>query len=101
MKAWQYKRSDMFLISSGELEYGLTYPDAQQRFLDKEKFKRFLAQFQSKRPIAIFYRDREFSYNALLPASVQSFRYGKYGMAVFKGTSIIPSLDLLPGIPIK
>ena len=83
--AWQYKRNDVFLISSGELEYGLTYPDAQQRFLDKEKFKQFLAQYQWKRPIAIFYRDREFSYNALLPANVQSFRYGKCGMLFLKG----------------
>lgn len=43
--AWQVQRSDIFLYDQkGEVEYGLHYPDAQQRYISADAFASWLAQ---------------------------------------------------------
>ncbi len=39
---WYFKRDDAFLIGQGELAYGLSYPDAAQRYLDSDAFDALL-----------------------------------------------------------
>jgi 4-amino-4-deoxy-L-arabinose transferase len=81
--AWAYKRKDIYMLSHGELEYGLKYPDSEQRFLDEGKFKQFVAENQGKRPIAIIYRGDQFFYKNLLPANVKRFEQGKFFVLLF------------------
>nr|WP_310618123.1 lipid IV(A) 4-amino-4-deoxy-L-arabinosyltransferase [Pantoea cypripedii] len=43
--AWQVQRSDIFLYDQqGEVEYGLHYPDAQQRYVSADAFSNWLAE---------------------------------------------------------
>jgi len=81
--AWAYKRKDIYMLSHGELEYGLKYPDSEQRFLDEGKFKQFVAENHGKRPIAIIYRGDQFFYKNLLPANVKRIERGKFFVLLF------------------
>ena len=42
--AWVLKRSDVYVASPGEIDYGLSYPEAKERLLDGPKFAALLAQ---------------------------------------------------------
>jgi 4-amino-4-deoxy-L-arabinose transferase len=80
--AWVYKRTDSYLLSHGELAYGLNYPDAKHRFISEEGFKQFIAEHQGKHPIAIIYRGDQFYYQRFLPANVRQFTRGKFVILV-------------------
>jgi 4-amino-4-deoxy-L-arabinose transferase len=41
--AWYLKRTDIYLVSTGELGYGLGYPDARYRLLDPARLRALLA----------------------------------------------------------
>ena len=40
---WFYKRTDVYCLGDGELEYGLTYSDSRHRKLNMQKFNELLA----------------------------------------------------------
>ena len=40
--SWYLKRDDIYLINDGEVSYGLEYPDASHRFLDRNGLKSLL-----------------------------------------------------------
>jgi 4-amino-4-deoxy-L-arabinose transferase len=42
--AWALKRTDVYVASPGEIEYGLSYPEARERLLDGPKFGALLAE---------------------------------------------------------
>lgn len=52
--AWELKRSDITLYrEKGEVEYGLAYPDAADRFISEADFPRWLAQARSQGNVAL------------------------------------------------
>jgi len=55
--AWELKRTDIYLYNTGELTYGLSYPDAKGRFLGPAGLDKLLQQHDSgevKQDIAYF-----------------------------------------------
>ncbi len=55
--AWVLKRTDIYLLQKGELTYGLSYPDAKDRFLGPAGLNKLLQQHDSgeiKQDIAVF-----------------------------------------------
>jgi 4-amino-4-deoxy-L-arabinose transferase len=52
---WIYKRNDVYLFNSkGEMQYGLSYPDAKHRYLEKEQL---VQAIQARHPLAIIHED--------------------------------------------
>jgi len=51
--AWTARRDDLFLLSAGELEYGLSYPEDRHRLLTPETLQTLLAESLGKRDIFI------------------------------------------------
>lgn len=50
---WFYKRNDVYLFhSKGEMKYGLSYPDAKHRYLEKEQL---VQAIQTRRPLVIIH----------------------------------------------
>ena len=56
--AWDLKRSDIIMFGqSGELDYGLHYPDAKGRFVEIEEFKHWLEIQRKDHSIALLTRE--------------------------------------------
>ena len=52
--AWELKRNDITMFDqSGELRYGLAYPDAKDRFVDKDDFAQWLATHRQQGRISL------------------------------------------------
>ncbi|WJY15142.1 lipid IV(A) 4-amino-4-deoxy-L-arabinosyltransferase [Pectobacteriaceae bacterium CE90] len=52
--AWETKRSDITMFNNqGELEYGLSYPDAKSRFVDQSHFADWLATHRRDGNVAL------------------------------------------------
>ena len=52
--AWELKRSDIIMYRQhGELQYGLSYPDAKDRFIDNNEFEGWLAAHRAEGPISL------------------------------------------------
>lgn len=52
--AWRLNRSDVTLLDvQGELQYGLSYPDAEDRKVTSENIQRWLAQHAEQGPVGI------------------------------------------------
>jgi len=52
--AWELNRSDVIMFGQqGELKYGLAYPDAKARYLDKDDFESWLAMHRSQGPVSL------------------------------------------------
>ena len=55
--AWTLKRTDMLLLQHGELTYGLTYPEAKDRYIGYAGLSKLLDRYDAgelKRDIAVF-----------------------------------------------
>ncbi|MBT0725517.1 lipid IV(A) 4-amino-4-deoxy-L-arabinosyltransferase [Rosenbergiella sp. S61] len=53
--AWQLKRSDVIMLKNrGELAYGLSYPDAQQKFVSLAEFPAWLAAHRAAGTVSLF-----------------------------------------------
>jgi 4-amino-4-deoxy-L-arabinose transferase len=64
---WFYKRSDVYCLGDGELEYGLHYSDSRQRLLDIQKFKE-LVKSSERGKIILILSDREYAkWRKLIP----------------------------------
>jgi len=53
--SWYLKRQDVYLLSTNEVAYGLSYPDSSFRLLDKAAINQLILNKQQK-PVAIFCR---------------------------------------------
>ena len=52
--AWELQRNDIILYGqSGELKYGLDYPDAKGRFVSKDDFAHWLAAHRPQGPVSL------------------------------------------------
>ena len=51
--AWALRRSDIYVVSPGEIEYGLSYADARRRWLDDDGVARLVAENQDGHEILI------------------------------------------------
>jgi 4-amino-4-deoxy-L-arabinose transferase len=52
--AWELKRNDIILFGqSGELRYGLDFPDVKDRFVGREDFAQWLAEHRQKGKISL------------------------------------------------
>ena len=81
--AWTVKRSDIYMLSSGELEYGLAYPEDKHRLLTPDALQSLLAESVGQREIFIACdTDREPMVDAVLTRAaltknVSRVEYGK------------------------
>jgi hypothetical protein len=77
--AWYLKRDDIYLIRRGELRYGLEYPDARQRYLDKDRFKSLLEESSPSRSILIVCKNKCFEQlTAMLPPTFKNTSWGSF-----------------------
>jgi len=77
--AWYLKRDDIYMIRHGELAYGLGYPDATERFLDKDRFRSMMDTYASTRPILIACKGDCFEHiTNQLPAAFKKTTWGKF-----------------------
>ncbi len=77
--AWYLKRDDIYLISKGEVGYGLGYPDARHRYLDKERFQSLLEENASRWPILMVCKRKcDGELTALLPPTAQKQVWGQF-----------------------
>jgi 4-amino-4-deoxy-L-arabinose transferase len=51
--AWVLKRADIYVASPGEIDYGLSYPEAKQRLLDGPAFAALLAANRGRRDVLL------------------------------------------------
>jgi 4-amino-4-deoxy-L-arabinose transferase len=51
--AWVLKRADIYVASPGEIDYGLSYPEAKQRLLDGPAFAALLAANRGRRDVVL------------------------------------------------
>ena len=66
--AWELKRGDIYLLNnSGELTYGLKYPDSEYRLLNDATFADWLAETRKKGQVALLVTDKNDTYDAKLP----------------------------------
>jgi 4-amino-4-deoxy-L-arabinose transferase len=75
---WYFKRDDVYLISEGEVDYGLTYPDARYKLLNQQQFAALMANSKN-RPIVMACNpacDKNFS--NLLPSSAKNQVWGDF-----------------------
>ncbi|WP_432464227.1 lipid IV(A) 4-amino-4-deoxy-L-arabinosyltransferase [Agarivorans sp. QJM3NY_33] len=81
---WYFKRSDVYLTSAkGELEYGLSYPDAQQRFVPSAALATFIEQHRKVAPVLIYFRDKP-HFGDTLPATDQRIQRGRYTVLYYQ-----------------
>lgn len=79
--SWYLKRNDLYLTGTGEVGYGLSYPDAQQRLITPERFAALLSDTNSL-PIMLFCRKKcpDAIGNQLPPSGREASKttYGKF-----------------------
>jgi 4-amino-4-deoxy-L-arabinose transferase len=51
--AWVLKRTDIYVASPGEIDYGLSFPEAKQRLLDGPAFAALLAANRGRRDVLL------------------------------------------------
>lgn len=79
--AWYLKRDDIYLVSRGEVEYGLGYPEARQRLLDVDSFQSLIEQNAPTRSILLVcHRDCDKGFTELLPPTAREQRWGNFGV---------------------
>lgn len=77
--AWYLKRDDIYLISKGELNYGLGYPEARHRYLNKARFKSLMEGNASRRPVLMVCKRKcPEKLTTLLPPMVKNHTWGLF-----------------------
>jgi 4-amino-4-deoxy-L-arabinose transferase len=54
--AWSFKRDDVYVLSEGEISYGLAYPESRHRSLDGPGFTRLIDENRASHDIAVVVR---------------------------------------------
>ena len=63
---WYLQRGDVYLVDSkGELTYGLSYPDAVERYIERQKLTEFIQTKQQTSAVLIFMRGLPLAASAL------------------------------------
>ncbi len=76
--AWVLGRDDIEVLSAGEIEYGLSYPDSRSRLLDAAAFKDLVEANRGRRPILVICSratDREIT--PLMPSRATREQHGQ------------------------
>ena len=75
--AWVLKRTDIYVASPGEIDYGLSYPEAKQRLLDGPAFAALLEANRGRRDVVLVcVPSTEEDLRALLPAGARREQHG-------------------------
>ncbi len=79
--SWTLHRNDIYLISPGELEYGLQYPDAKHRLLRPDDLSALLLKNQYTHPVAMVCSDGcADGMVPQLPADAVRYSYGIFDL---------------------
>ena len=75
--AWFLNRSDVYVVSAGEIQYGLSYADSRNRYLDRNALRALLRNNSGRREILIICDiSSEAEFRDLLPPSAQRSQRG-------------------------
>jgi 4-amino-4-deoxy-L-arabinose transferase len=76
--AWELKRQDVFVVSAGEIEYGLSYPEARHRKLVGTMLGDLIAANHGLHDVLVLCEpDTEKELDSQLPASTQRLQDGR------------------------
>jgi 4-amino-4-deoxy-L-arabinose transferase len=76
--AWALERNDIYVMSPGEIDYGLSYPEARHRLLDAAALGRLIGQSAGRRAILIVCESStEREIVPVLPKTAQRSQHGK------------------------
>jgi 4-amino-4-deoxy-L-arabinose transferase len=75
---WYFKRDDIYLISVGELEYGLNYPDTAYKLLDQEQFSKLMTASGNRPIIMVCNPTCDEKFSRLLPATASKQIWGDF-----------------------
>ncbi|HEY5715522.1 MAG TPA: 4-amino-4-deoxy-L-arabinose lipid A transferase, partial [Psychromonas sp.] len=80
---WYLQRDDVYLLNSkGELEYGLSYPDAADRYIERQQLANFIQTKQQRSAVLIFMRGVPLPV-AQLPKITRHFKRGRFSAFYF------------------
>jgi 4-amino-4-deoxy-L-arabinose transferase len=83
--AWVFKRQDVYMLSSGELAYGLSQPEAADRLLDADGLARLKSSLQPGQSMLVFFRGAEpQSLSQFVNEADATYQQGKFFAVVFK-----------------
>ena len=84
--AWTLKRSDILMFDEkGELQYGLSYPDAKDNFVDAAHFSQWLQQARQAGNVSLILRlDRNAAVKSSLPPADQTVRIDRQALLFYK-----------------
>ncbi len=84
-----YHPHDIYLITKGELNYGLGYPEAGHRYLKKERCKSLMEENASGRPVLIVCKRRcPGKFTELLPPGASNSAWGMFNFWFAPGAGI-------------
>jgi 4-amino-4-deoxy-L-arabinose transferase len=76
--AWELKRDDVYVVSAGEMEYGLSYPEAQHRKLVGTMLADLIAANRGAHDVLVLCEpDTENAIDSQLPPSTQRLQDGR------------------------
>jgi len=75
---WYFKRDDVYLISEGELDYGLQYPDSTYKLIDQEHFSELMSDSANRPIIMVCNPNCDERYSKLLPATAIQKSWGDF-----------------------
>jgi 4-amino-4-deoxy-L-arabinose transferase len=76
--AWAFKRDDVYVVSQGEIEYGLSYPEARFRYLTGNMLRDLIAANRNERDVLIVCEtETESMISAQLPPGIVRDVHGK------------------------
>jgi 4-amino-4-deoxy-L-arabinose transferase len=76
--AWVLQRDDVNMLSPGEIDYGLSYPEARHRLLDAAGFAALLDASRGRRDVLVICEaSTEATLKPWLPSSAQRSQHGK------------------------
>jgi 4-amino-4-deoxy-L-arabinose transferase len=76
--AWVLKRDDVYVMSPGEIDYGLSYPEARHRLLDARALERLIRESAGRHAILVVCETTtEREIEAVLPARAERSEHGE------------------------
>ncbi|MFT6926020.1 MAG: 4-amino-4-deoxy-L-arabinose transferase [Psychromonas sp.] len=81
---WYLKRNDVYLLDGkGEVKYGLSYPDAADRYIERQNLAQFIKNKQQQTDILILLRNLQLPASEL-PTITRTFKQGRFRALYFK-----------------
>ena len=75
---WYFKRDNIYLISVGELDYGLHYPDSAYKLLDQMQFSALMSKSENRPIIMVCNPTCDEKFSNLLPATASKHTLGDF-----------------------